>query len=331
MLLNIKIKFSDRTIDQQLDYPNKNKVEIPFNDVGQPIIVDTITINGIDANIFYNTHYKFFDSQTTQESVHKIDKPGLYTLMLDDLYLRSLRSNTWHCSEKERDFIHTYEFTRSSFVDHYRDRNHIGFNDYFIPCFGCSFTYGTGQPDTAAWPYLLAEKTGKNFLNLGTVSAGVDAIYNNMTLLHEQHPFDKCVILVPPFERRIVHTKIGDLHMRICSNVDLDSQKSNFHFYNDPGLRQQMESVNQKRFNDERNEYSMLYFEKMLDFCKAEKIDLYCSAWLKDEYEYLKQKDGFTLLPRFPPLDSFEEKADDGWHPHRTCYEYFTNEIVKFL
>ena len=328
MLLNIKIKFSDRTVDQQLDYPNENKVEIPFNEVSRAVSVETITINGINANVFYNTYYKFFDSQTTQGSVHNIDKPGLYTLVIDDLYIRSHRSNTWHCSEKARDFIHTYEFTRSSFVDHYRDRNHIGFDDYFIPCFGCSFTYGDSQPDTATWPYLLAQKTGKNFLNLGIASAGPDAIYNNMTLLHEKHPFDKCVILVPPFERRIVHAKIGDLHMRICSNVDLDGQKSNFHFYNDPGLRQQMESVKQKIVDDEQNEYSMLYFEKILDFCKAEKIDLYCSAWTKNEYEYLKQKAGFKLLPAFPTLDSFEERADDGYHPHEKHYRLFVDEIT---
>ena len=52
----------------------------------------------------------------------------------------------------------------SSFTNIYRDRDHKGFNDYFIPCFGCSFTYGEGQPDTDTWPHILAKKTDKNYL-----------------------------------------------------------------------------------------------------------------------------------------------------------------------
>ena len=328
MQLDIKIKFSDRTVDKKLDYPGQTKLEVEFAEVDRPIVVESITINGIDANIYHNTSYRFSNSRVTQESVHTIDNPGMYTLRIDDLYIRSLRASTWHCSEKARDFIHTYEFTRSSFVDNYRDRNHKGFDNDFIPCFGCSYTYGAGQPDTVSWPYLLAQKTGQNFLNLGMASAGTDAIYNNMSLLHECNSFDKCVILVPPFTRRIVQSKIGELYIKICSNVDLNSQKSNFHFFNDPELRKQMDLVKQKIIADVDNEYSILYFDKILDLCNSKKIDLYCSAWHEEEYEYLKQKQGFTLLPAFPRMDSFKERATDGRHPHEKHYRLFVDEIT---
>ena len=328
MNLNIRIKFSDRTIEKDIDYPHENKVRVEFNDVTGPISVDEITLNGIQASIYYNTQFQFANSDTVITSVHKITQNGVYILKLDDLYIRSHRSNTWHCSTKDPDFIFTYEFTRSSFVDTYRDRNHIGFDDPFIPCFGCSFTYGADQPDTAAWPYLLAKKTGKNFLNLGTGSSGVDGVYNNMHLLYQQRPFDRCVILVPPFERRVVDAKIGDLHVRICSNVDVDRETSNFHFFNDPGIRQQMKLVKQKILDDVRNEYSILYFDKIVDFCNSKKIDLYCSAWRKQEYECLKQKQGFTLLPAFPRMDSFKERATDGLHPHEKHYRLFVNQIT---
>ena len=328
MLLDIKIKFSNRTIDKKLDYPDQTKIEVEFNQVSEEIVVESITINDIDANIYYNTCYKFFESKVPQKSVHTIDQPGIYTLTIDDLYIRSLRSSTWHCSEKARDFIHAYEFTRSSFVENYRDRNHKGFDNDFIPCFGCSFTYGAGQPDTVSWPYLLAKKTGKNFLNPGMLSAGTDAIYNNMSLLHECNPFDKCVILIPPFARRIVQSKIGDLYIKICSNVDLNSQKSNFHFFNDPGLREQMDLIKQKIIEDVDNKYSILYVDKILNFCKEKKINLYCSAWHEEEYKYLKQKQGFTLLPAFPKMDSFKERATDGRHPHEKHYRLFVDQIT---
>jgi hypothetical protein len=328
MNLNIAIKFSDRTIQKYLDYPQENEVRVEFNDITGPITVGEITLNGIHANIYHNTQFHFENSDTTITSVHTITKNGVYVLKIDDLYIRSTRSGTWHCSNDDPNFVFTYEFTRSSFVDTYRDRNHIGFDNEFIPCFGCSFTYGAGQPDTSAWPYLLAKKTGKNFLNLGTASSGVDGVYNNMCLLYQERPFDQCIILVPPFERRMVKAKIGDVYLRLCSNVDLSGQKSSFHFYNDPGLRRQMISVQQQIVDDIRNEYSTIYFDNIVHFCNSKKIDLYCSAWTKQEYEFLKQKQGFNLLPAFPQMNIFQERATDGSHPHEKHYRLFVDQIT---
>lgn len=329
MLLDIEIKFSNLTVNRQLDYPTQNKVEITFGEVDCPITVESISMNGISTNIFYNSSYKIANTEIEQHSVHSIERPGVYTLTIDDLYIRSHRSSTWHCSEKPNDFFFTYEFTRSSFVDVYRDRNHTGFEGNFFPCFGCSFTYGAGQADTSAWPYLLAKKTGQNFLNLGIASTGPDGIYHNMSLLHRQFPYDKCVILVPPFERRMVHTKIGDLHMRVCSNVDLDDQQSDFHFYNDPSLREQMGLVRQQILIDVENQYSIDYFQRIIKFCENRQIDLYCTAWTQFEYQYLKQKEGFTLLSAFPHINTFEERADDGQHPHEKHYRLFVDQITN--
>ena len=89
-----------------------------------------------------------------------------------------------------------------------------------------------------------------------------------------------------------------------------------------------MDLTKQKIFDDKDYKYGILYFEKILDFCKEKKIDLYCSAWQEEEYEYLKQKQGFTLLPSFPRMDSFKERASDGRHPHEKHYRLFVDEIT---
>jgi|TARA_R110000822_G_C15233454_1_gene485564 hypothetical protein len=329
MNLHIKIKFSDRTIEKDIDYPRERKVKIEFNNVNDPITVDQITLNGIKANPYYNTQFQIENSNTVISSAHTINKNGVYVLTLDDLYVRSHRSNTWHCSTIEEDFIFTYEFTRSSFVDTYRDRDHIGFDNTFIPCVGCSFTYGADQPVTATWPYLLAQKTKRNFLNLGIASAGVDAVYNNLHLLYKQKPFDQCVILVPPLSRRIVSAKIDDLYFRVCSNVVLEDNNSDFQFYKNKEFLKQMAIVQKQIIEDTSYEYSNKFFHKITDFCSENKIDLYCSAWLDDEYDYLKTKSGFTLLPKFPGLKMFKERADDNQHPHKKHYEYFVDSILK--
>jgi hypothetical protein len=112
----------------------------------------------------------------------------------------------------------------------------MGFDKEFIPCFGCSFTYGADQLDTESWPYLLSQETNKNFLNLGMGGSGIDGVYNNLKLLYQKHKFNQCVILFPNFERRIVRSQIQDLWIRMHSTVDIFETNNIFHFYTNKNL-----------------------------------------------------------------------------------------------
>lgn len=328
--LTVTLIFSDRTITRTLDYPVENVVQVKFEDTQKNIIVEEIKINGITANPYYNTSFKFANSDVTLTSVHSIEKDGVFSLELDDLYIRSHRSSNWHCSSTKKDFVFNYEFTRSSFTDRYRDRNHIGFDNAFIPCFGCSFTYGEGQSDTETWPYLLANKTGKRFLNLGVCGSGIDAIYNNLKLLHSKHKFGQTVILFPNCERRIVRAKIEDVWFRAFSSVDIFNTSNPYHFYADSKLRQRYNIVQKNIVKDIDNRYSKRIIGKIIRHCEDNNITLFCSSHNNDVYEYLKTQN-CGLLPRFPELAMFAERADDGGHPHRKHYQYFVDQIADLV
>ena len=225
MILDIKLEFSTSVITKKISYPQVSSVEIDF-DNNQDTPLQSITINGLEANKYYNTSFTYKDTAHTIYSAHIIPPvAGTFTLQIDDLYLKSLRSNNWHISKLEKDFIFQYEFTRSSFTDTYRDRNHFGFVDTFIPCFGCEITYGFGN-DTQTWPYQLRQETNNNFLNLGVADAGIDIIYNNLKLLHSTHRFTKCILVVPPMQRRLVKAKVEDYIIRISSKVNLWKEKN---------------------------------------------------------------------------------------------------------
>jgi hypothetical protein len=327
MQLDIKLKFSTHTVNRRLDYPKENVVELYFKNIKEKINVEQITINGILANIYYNTSFAIDRSDTVLYSIGSIEKDGIYRLELDDLYIRSHRSNKWHCSAQKEDFIFIYEFTRSSFTDIYRDRNHIGFDKKFIPCFGCSNTYGEGVAETETWPYLLSRKFNKNFLNLGVSGSGVDAIYNNLKLLYAKHKFDQCFILVPPFERRIVRAQIEGLCVKMFSNVRTDNKDSDWQFLKDKEFQKKFKTVNDKIVNDVGNRYSKKFLKKIINFCRDNDIKLHCSSWHKDVYEYLKECEKIILLPKFPDLTLFKERADDGAHPHKKHYQYFVDQI----
>jgi hypothetical protein len=124
-----------------------------------------------------------------------------------------------------------------------RDRNHTGFNKEFIPCFGCSLTYGAYLPDTDTWPYLLAQKTSKNFVKFGVEVLGIDGIYNQSKLLYQNHKFNQCVILFPNFERRLVHVKLNELYFTIPSTVDIHTANRDYQFYYNQDVLKKMSQV----------------------------------------------------------------------------------------
>lgn len=327
--LNIIVEFSSHTVEKVLHYPEEHTVAIPFKNVKKPITIKKIVLNNIVANPSFNTSFHIDYSDTVLYSVHTIEKDGIFILQIDDFYLQAHRSSNWYCSPSKEDFVFNHEFTRDSFSNTYRDRNHIGFDQPFVPCFGCSFTYGQSQPDTHTWPYLLAKKTSNNFLNLGVPGSGIDGMYNNLKLLYQKHKFTQTVLLFPNFERRIVRSKIDNVWLRLFSNSNIKQIDNLYHFYTDYELRKRWEIVNKKIVMDETNRYSKRFLHKIINFCKANSITLYCSSYIDDTYEYLQQVSDITLLPKFPSLLIFPERADDGWHPHKKHYEYFVDSIYK--
>ena len=324
-------------IEIDLDYPLENTVTFNANNIeleSANINIVKIELNSMPVNSFYNTSFEMRGNRWVTEeiltSISNITFNGIFKLDIDDLYVRSHRSNNWHCSPQKEDFVFQYEFTRSSFTDAYRDRNHTGFNKEFIPCFGCSFTYGAYQPDTDTWPYLLSQRTGKNFINLGVGGLGIDGIYNNLKLLYQKHKFNQCVILFPNFERRLVRCKIEELYFTIPSTVDIHTANSDYQFYNNQNVQKKMSQVKEKIIKDVENRYSKKILTKILNFCADNAIKLYCSSWSNDEYNHLKQLkvyNNLKLLPKFPELSMFKERADDGWHPHKKHYQYFVDQL----
>ena len=322
------IKFSTHTVKKTLSFPEQDTVIVDIVQPSQPMKIEQITLNDMIVNPYYNTFFTFKNSNITITSVHTIEKAGTYKIKVDSQYILSQRSNYWHCSSTKKDFIFQYEYTRNSFVNTYRDRNHKGFTEPFIPCFGCSNTYGAYQPDTNTWPYLLSKKTNKNFLNLGVGGSGIDGIYNNLKLLYSKHQFDQAVILFPNFERRVVRCQIDNLWFRIFSTVHILSIDVPYHFYADKTLRLKWKRVREKIINDTHNRYSKKFLSKIVNFCQQNKIRLYCSSWDDSVYQTLKDIKNIDLLPAFPSFDLFSERADDGKHPHKRHYQYFVDQIA---
>ena len=329
MKLEVKIYFSSHIVEKTIHYPEEKTINIDFSNITSAVTVEKILVNNLPANIYQNTKYKIANSNVTYDSVHLIDNPGTYTLSLDDFYIQSLRADNWHTSEHANDFIFKYEFTNNSFSNKYRDRDHLGFDKKFIPCFGCSFTYGLFVPTEYTWPAFLKKLTDKNFLNLGVGGIGADAICNNLQLLYKTHRFEQCVILFPTFNRRIVETKLEKLFLRFPST--LESTYNKFHYMTADRVRTAWDKVQHEILEDSDYIYSKNFIEKICNFCSENKIKLFCSSWNDEVYDYISSLDALTLLPKFPPLTKYIERATDDRHPHQLHYKDFADSIKSFF
>ena len=65
---------------------------------------------------------------------------------------------------------------------------------------------------------------------------------------------------------------------------------------------------------------------KIFKLCKDKNIKFFCSSWNSEVYDYLK-KNTDNVLPPFPKLELFKERAVDGRHPSGKHYEYWVNQI----
>ena len=56
----------------------------------------------------------------------------------------------------------------------------------------------------------------------------------------------------------------------------------------------------------------------------------YVGGW-GDLYDYLKNNKNVVLLPKFPDLNIFTERANDNAHPHKKHHGFFVNEIKNYF
>ena len=119
-------------IEIDLNYPIENTVTFNVNNIengSANIKIAKIELNSILVNTLYNTSFEMSGNRWVTEeilgSISNITLNGTFKLKIDDLYVRSHRSNNWHCSPQKEHFVFQYEFTRSSFTDEYLSLIHI--------------------------------------------------------------------------------------------------------------------------------------------------------------------------------------------------------------
>ena len=200
-----------------------------------------------------------------------------------------------------------------------------------VACFGCSFTYGSGLSEENTWPSILESKMNIPILNFGVSGLGIDSIYNNLVKSLEYFQFRKVIFLFPSFERRLLRFKFNEDFFKIPITLQKKSDSyitRGYKFIKPNFILPKIEKIKRKIVNDRNNRYSKTIINKIFKLCKDKNIKSFCSSWNSEVYEYIKKNAG-NVLPPFPRLDMFKERASDGEHPSGKHYEYWVNQIYK--
>jgi hypothetical protein len=212
-----------------------------------------------------------------------------------------------------RRFLHQY-------VTDYTDNNlrcKTEKKDYNILCFGCSFTYGSGVGDEDTWPYLLGKKLNVSVGNFGTAGMSIHGCLKQTLYGLKNYNANKIIILLPNFQRMLYKFKFLDnsaFYNFTCGSVDT---KHLYKFFN------YQEQVVRVLKNSIRNGKKIINYLNNLD------KNIYLTSW--DNEVYASIPDGTNKLPKFPDLNTFNERAIDGQHPHKKHYELFVKSIFPYI
>lgn len=134
-------------------------------------------------------------------------------------------------------WIKRYDSDNSNLVDY--KFNDFGYRASFnyeslldtekIICIGCSFTEGVGLDETETWPYLLSQKIGLPYLNLGVAGGSDGYVMWQIKNVLENIQSNNIFVLSPPSGRFF---ELTDLEFENTQSWDVETPtKSYSNFY----------------------------------------------------------------------------------------------------
>ncbi len=337
---NIKIK-KEIIIEDIIEIDNTFELSVDniYNSSAN-IIIKKILINNVEANIFHNTSFIMQNNKWVENkkliAVHEINFNGKFQLQINNSYLEPLRSQHWHILKNKNDYIFNYTFTDNVFNLIYRPRNHKTIIPNTICVLGDSFTWGSGLPNSDTWPVILEENINKTVLNLAVQGAGIDLIYTNLKKLTKEFSFEKIIINLPNMERRLIRCQLDQNKFYQVPNAFQPSASNNQWLYaNFPKVKATRKKVEKKIFDDVDCVYSKKIINKLITFANSLNVPIYVTSRDKDTYNFLQtlqtEHNKIKVLPTYPDIKLFPERANNGTHPAKPHNEHFVDSILKFL
>jgi hypothetical protein len=200
-----------------------------------------------------------------------------------------------------------------------------------IAAFGCSFTFGSGLPDSMLWHHLLADELGKTCVNFGVPSASIESIIDMFLIASTHIKMKSAVFLFPQYTRMQIAKKhpVNDKIDYLNTDVSYTSVQNKAYG---------VESEYLYRGIPEEEMYKICKNKIYLleHIAKERGINVYVSSWAADTYTLLKELEfeSLTVLPDWvSPTMEFadEDKARDNKHPGPKHHSLWVDKIKNYI
>lgn len=213
--------------------------------------------------------------------------------------------------------------------------NHYGFRMQNVPetvdigAFGCSFTFGTGMPESGMWHYLLGKKQNKAVANFGIAGVSANSVLDIFLIVSKHVKIKQAVFLLPSFQRfQIAKTNDSDNQI-YCLNLIPNHNSKLCECY---GIDSNLiyKALPEEQFLMEvRNK---IYLAEHI--AQQRNIQLYFTTWDLKSYNFLKLLNlkYAKLLPEwYHPVELGNDVARDGYHPGFKLNNFFADKIASHI
>jgi len=326
--------------------------------IGASLKIESLSVNSVDVDnremqdfFVLGLSGNKYSKDGTIEKVSEICFNGVLKFMTGDI--RRFFWSPFYASEKRNDFVYD---NRLDSIDEslpqylpvykrlgekvYSNKPHRALNrtkEYDFGCFGCSLTFGTGLDSKDVWPSLLSP----NHLNLAVSSLGIDGIYLNLTNALNKFNWQKTVIVLPNWERKILRFRLPSGEVtRVPTTLSSEWAHSYFKNWAWTTFNRQLtdrdrtrwKKAYQKNFKylvDGRIEqYSKKILSKIVDLCEQSGRTLYMTSWDHETYDSL---DSFIRRDRILPFFEKIDEAGDEQHPGPASHKRWIELSRPFL
>lgn len=208
--------------------------------------------------------------------------------------------------------------------DDYVSWQPITFTDEDIFCVGDSFTLGNGVAINETWPSML----NGNVCNFGSNGLSHDGCLKNVKYILERSDKVKQIIcLLPSPTRKLFNFEFLNHRCTIPITINspsLSGKKTSLPQEYTEGITKLKNYI----VNGDINKDWIKTCDSIIDLCDKHNVNCWLSTWDHTMYRNIPRK---NRLPVFPKIDTFEERAIDGHHPHKKHYELYVKNITPYV
>jgi len=187
-----------------------------------------------------------------------------------------------------------------------------------IFCVGDSYTFGQGVEKSESWPSLLDNLA----CNFGSQGLSHDGCLKNVEyILKHSANVKQIICLMPGPTRKLFNFKF------LGANVSIPISHQNEHVLPSE-YKVDLEKTKEFIITGNIKEDWIKTCMDIIDRCDQKKVQCWLSSWNTEMYEHIPEK---NRLPKFPNMNTFTERADDGLHPHKKHYALFVEKIKPYI